>query len=991
MNPDRWRQVADVYELALEREPPARGAFLAEACRDDPDLRREVESLLAQEHTSLVVDRDTLAVAAVVLEGVSRLEPGTAVGPYRIEALIGAGGMGEVYRARDTKLDRDVALKVLPESLTHDPDRLTRFSREAQVLASLNHPNIAAIHGFEDRGDVHALVLELVEGPTLADRIGRRPLPLPEALPIARQIADALAAAHEHGVIHRDLKPANIKVRGDGTVKVLDFGLAKPLQDAASAQSGSEPPLPALQSPSIMSPVVTATGAILGTAAYMSPEQAKGRPADKRVDVWAFGCVIYETLTGKRAFNGDDVSDTLASVLKSQPDWTALPDDTPAAIRRLLRRSLEKDPRRRLSDMSDARLEIDEAQEFAGADAAPATGPRVATQVRPAPAWTIAATLAAALISAIVLWSPWRVVPLAVSEHLSVDLGADAFLGGSVGGMLQLAISPDGSMLAFVAERDGVDRLYLRRFAQLQALPLVTGQVSEPFFSPDGEWIGFFSIADHKLKKIRVAGGAAVAICDIDTLFPRGASWGDDGFIVFNPDPSAWTPLLRVPAAGGKPEPLSTLSEGEIAHRWPQVMPGAHALLYASFGTQGGIDASNIVAQRLPSGPSKTVIRGAHYARYLRSGHLVYAQGAALFAVPFDVNRLEVTGQPVAIVQGVTTYTVSGAPLFAVSDAGTLAYVPGDLITTDAPMMWMRRDGTMTPMRSVPRDWRAPQFSPDGKRIAFHVDDGRQLDVYTYEWARDFTTRLTSDPAVDSYPVWSPDGRTIVFASSRGVKQLANLYWASADGSGEAHRLTTSDDRQLATSWHPSGKYLAFDQQISPREWDLMVLPMDVSGSVWTAGTPTRVMSKIAQRPTAVFSPDGRWVAYTSNESGRSEVFVRSFPGPGAQWQVSTSGGWVPTWSRRRHELVYLSLLPDSHLMVVSYTIEGETFRGGPPQKWSEQPISGRPTARSFDLHPDGDRIVASGDLTTTTNVDKVVLVTNVLDDVRRRSSDARR
>jgi len=268
------------------------------------------------------------------------------------------------------------------------------------------------------------------------------------------------------------------------------------------------------------------------------------------------------------------------------------------------------------------------------------------------------------------------------------------------------------------------------------------------------------------------------------------------------------------------------------------------------------------------------------------------------------------------------------------------------------------------------------------------VDDGRQLDVYTYEWARDFTTRLTSDPAVDSYPVWSPDGRTIVFASSRGVKQLANLYWASADGSGEAHRLTTSDDRQLATSWHPSGRYLAFDQQIAPRQWDLMVLPMDVSGSVWTAGTPTRVMSKIAQRPTAVFSPDGQWVAYTSNESGRSEVFVRAFPGPGAQWQVSTSGGWVPTWSRRRNELVYLSLLPDSHLMVVSYSIEGETFRAGPPQKWSEQPISGRPTARSFDLHPDGDRIVASGDLTTT-KVDKVVLVSNFLDEVRRRLSDA--
>ena len=598
MNPDRWRQVADVYESALEREPAARGAFLAEACREDSDLRDEVESLLAQEHTPLVVDQDMLEVAAVVLEGLSRLQPGTALGPYRVDALIGAGGMGEVYRAHDTKLNRDIALKVLPESLTRDSDRLARFTREANVLASLNHPNIAAIYGFEDGGDVHALVLELVEGPTLADRIARGPLALPEVLAIARQIADALAAAHEHGVIHRDLKPANIKVCDDGTVKVLDFGLAKPVQDARSLHSEDAPPRSPSQSPTVRSPVVTAMGVILGTAAYMSPEQAQGRPAGKRSDVWAFGCVLYEMLTRKRAFDGDGVPDTFASVLKSQPDWSALPNDTPAAIRRLLRRALEKDPRRRLSDIADARLEIDEAQE---PDASPETRPRVTTRVQRGLAWAIPAALAVALISAIVLWSPWRAVPLHVSQHLSVDLGADAFLDGSAGGMQQLAVSPDGSMLAFVGERDGVDRLYLRRFAQLQALPLVTGPVSDPFFSPDGEWIGFFSIADRKLKKIPVAGGAAVAICDIDALYPRGASWGEDDSIVFSPYAQAWKPLLRVPAAGGKPEPISTLNEREVAHRWPQVLPGAHAVLFAAFGTQGGIDASNIVVQPLPS------------------------------------------------------------------------------------------------------------------------------------------------------------------------------------------------------------------------------------------------------------------------------------------------------------------------------------------------------------------------------------------------------
>jgi Tol biopolymer transport system component len=991
MNPDRWRRVADVYDAAMDREAAARGPFLAEACAGDADLRREVDSLLAQEHTSVVVDQKMDAVAAAVLHGMPRLEPGDTLGPYLVEALIGAGGMGEVYRAHDTKLNRGVALKVLPESLTQDADRLARFTREAHVLASLNHPNIAAIHGFEDRGDVHALVLELVEGPTLADRIGAGPLALPEALPIARQIADALAAAHEHGMIHRDLKPANVKVCDDGTVKVLDFGLAKPIRDAATPASGSAPANPASpHSPMVMSPVITAMGVILGTAAYMSPEQAKGRAADKRGDVWAFGCVFYEMLTGKRAFDGEDVSDTLASVLKGQPDWTSLPADTPAAIRRLLRRALEKDSRRRLADMADARLEIDEALGPAPADVSRETiATRGAMRIRSALPWAIAATLAIALVTTLVIWRPWQTVPIRLSPHLRVDLGAAAFLGGSVDGTPQLAISPDGSTLAFVGERDGVDQLYLRRFGQLQAVPVVMGPVRDPFFSPDGQWIGFFSLADRKLKKIAVAGGSAVPICDIDVFAPRGASWGDDDYIVFNAFAESWTRLMRVPSAGGKPDPISTLSEGDVAHRWPQVLPGATAVLFAAFGTQGGIDAANIVVQRLPSGPSKIVLRGAHYARYVRSGHLVYAQGATLFAVPFDVNRLEVTGQPAAVVQGVTGFKMSGASLFDVSDTGTLVYVAGELIGTEASMMWMRRDGTVEMMRAANRDWRSPQVSPDGKRIAFHLDDGRQLDVYTYEWARDFTTRLTTDPAVDSNPFWSPDGRTIVFSSSRGLKQLANLYWVSADGSAEPHRLTESDQRQIGGSWHPSGKYLAFDQQISQQQWDLMVVPMELNGSVWKAGTPARLVARIAQRPAGVFSADGRWVAYASNESGRSEVFVRGFPGPGTTWQVSTSGGWVPTWSRRRNELFYLS--PDSHLMVVSYAVEGDTFRANPPQKWSEQPINGRPAPRPFDLHPDGDRFVVGGVLASRTNSDKVVLVPNFFDEVRRRLSEGSR
>jgi len=986
MNPDRWQQVAELYDAAVERDPAARAAFLAERCPHDSDLRREVESLLAQEHTGVVVDRGMLEVASAVLEGVSRLDSGATLGPYRVDALIGAGGMGEVYRARDTNLNRDVALKVLPESFTRDPDRLARFTREAQVLASLNHPNIAAIHGFEDRGDVHALVLELVDGPTLADRIVRGPLPPTEALTIARQIADALAAAHERGIIHRDLKPANVKVRDDGTVKVLDFGLAKTIQDAPTTEPRAGAAALA-QSPRGMSPVITALGVMLGTAAYMSPEQARGRGADKRSDIWAFGCVLYEMLAAKRAFDGGDVADTLAGVLKGEPDWSALPADTPPAIRRLLRRALEKDPRRRLSDMGDARLEIDEALAPPAADERrEAIQPGLANRTRSAPAWTIAALLAAALIAAIASWHPWRTPTPAVSQHLSVELGADAFLGGSRLSTTPLAISPDGSLLAYMGERNRVEQLYLRRFGLLRATPLATGQVSEPFFSPDGQWVGFFSIADGKLKKIPVAGGSAVVICDIRSNYPRGASWGDDGSIVFNAGAEAWTSLLRVSSDGGKPEPVSSLREGEVAHRWPQVLPGAKAMIFAAFDSVGGIEGANLLAQPLPSGASRIVVRGAHYARYLRTGHLLYAQGSTLFAVPFDVDRLEVTGQPVAVVEGVMGFKVSGASSFDVSDNGTLSYVPGQLAGQEVPMLWMRRDGTMTAMRAAPRDWRDPRISPDGTRIAFYVDDGRHIALYTYEWARDFTTSLTFGP-IDSNPVWSPDSRTIVFSSSPNARQLANLYSRPANGSDEPRRLTVSNDRQHATSWHPTGRYLAFEQQVSREQWDVMILPMKVSGAGWKAGTPERLLSGIAQRPGAVFSPDGQWIAYASNESGHSEVFVRAFPEAGTAWQISISGGWVPTWSRRRSELFYLS--PDSHLMVVPYTIEGNTFRASPPQRWSEQPIEVRPGPRPFDLHPDGDRVVVSGAPPMTMQVDKVVLVTNFFEEVRRLLASA--
>jgi serine/threonine-protein kinase len=905
------------------------------------------------------------------------LVPGTRLGPYDITAHIGAGGMGEVYRAIDTNLKRAVAIKVLPGAVASDQERLARFQREAEVLASLNHPNIAHVHGLEKSDGTTALVMELVEGPTLADRLAEGPLAIDEALPVARQIADALDAAHERGIVHRDLKPANIKLRGDGTVKVLDFGLAKAMEPVGVRAAATS------QSPTITTPAMTQAGVLLGTAAYMSPEQAKGRPIDKRSDVWAFGCVLYEMLTAKRAFEGEDLSETLANVLKTQPDWAALPDRTPPAIRRLLRRSLEKDRGRRLADMGDARLEIEEAIPGSGHEHA---GVAVLPNRLSAILWTVIFLLGSALLALLAMWRPWQERASLPSQRLTVQIGADASLRPGTG--MPFAISPDGSMLAFVSEpRDGSRRLYLRRFGQLEADVLVanaSGSLADPFFSPDGQWIGFFSVADRAIKKISIAGGTAVTVCDSPTNPSRGASWGDDGYIVFNPRAQDG-PLLRVSSAGGTPEPISALREGEVAHRWPQMLPGGGSMLFTAVATFNGVDGARIVAQQLPAGPAKTVVEGAYYGRYVRSGHLLYIQGNTLFAVPFDVQRLETSGTPVAVVQGVRTLTESAASWFDVSESGTLVYVPGELTDNDARMLWLNRDGALKPLRAMPADWRNPQFSPDGKRLAFAVDDRGQSDVWVHELENGREWNLTLDPGQDTSPVWSPDGSSIAFASTRGDGQTLNLYWQSADGSGGAHRLIESSVEQRPTSWHTSGQYLAYHAA-----GEIAILPLENAGSGPKAGSPMPFVTRrgASSAVNGMFSPDGQWLAYQSQEGGRTEVFVRPFPGPGGgQWQLSTAGGRIPTWSRRLPELFFQS--SDNRLMLVTYTIHGSAFRADPPQQWTSELIQSRPGHRWFDLHPDGDRFVvnAAESVEATPKLDAVVVITNVFDELRRSAA----
>jgi len=887
--------------------------------------------------------------------------------------------MGEVYQATDTHLKRQVAIKVLPDAIAASPERLARFHREAEVLASLNHPNIAGIYGLEKNVGSTALILEFVEGPTLGDRIAQGPISIDEALPIAKQITEALEAAHEQGIIHRDLKPSNIKLRSDGTVKVLDFGLAKAIEPISGMSSSGS------MSPTMTTPAMTQIGMLLGTPAYMSPEQARGKAVDKRTDIWAFGVVVFEMLTGHRPFSGDTVSDTLASILGMDPNWRALPATVPMDLRRLLRRCLEKDPKRRLQAIGDARIQIDDLVSGAREESVgSAVSPRLPWQrVMP---WAAAGGLAVVLM--IVLWAPWRNTGQPTQPlQVSAELGADAWLVTDQGAAAVL--SPAGTTLAFVAQEStgGRPQLYVRSLDQLQATRLAgTAGADSPFFSPDGQWIAFF--ADQKLKKIPVTGGPAVTICDAPDT--RGGSWGEDGTIAFSR--SVGGALLRVSSAGGNPQPLTTLDDGEVTQRWPQLLPGGKAVLYSGHTSTSGFNNASLVVQPLPAGARKVVQRRGYYGRYLASGHLAFIHDGTLFAAPFDLDRLELTSEPVPILEGVVSNTFGGGQ-FAVSNNGTLVYLPGQSVSNDKPIDWMHRDGKTSPLRTTPANWNNLQFGPDGRRLAMDVNDGKQLDVWIYEWERDTPSRLTFDPSDELKPVWTPDGRRIVFASNRGDKSTPNIYWQRADGTGAVQRLTNSKNRQLPASWHPSGKFLAFSEFSSQTNEDLMILPMvgdEATG--WKPGEPAVFLNTPFVEFEPMFSPDGHWVAYFSNESGRFEVYVRPFPGPGGKWQVSTTGGIYPTWSRTRSELFFSTL--GGQIMAAPYTAAGDSFQVQKTYLWSEAhffpPIGPN---RTFDLHPDGDRFALARIPEAQTDVQHrhVTLIFNFFQELPRIITGAKR
>jgi serine/threonine-protein kinase len=900
------------------------------------------------------------------------LAHGTRIGPYEIAAQIGAGGMGEVYRAIDTTLKRAVAIKALPEALASEADRLARLQREAEVLASLNHPHIAQIYGLEKAEGSTALVLEFVDGPTLADRIVQGPIPIDEALPIAKQIAEALEAAHEQGIVHRDLKPANIKLRPDGQVKVLDFGLAK----LATRELASTGPAGLTASPTL---TIQATylGVILGTAAYMSPEQAKGKMVDRRTDIWAFGVVLCEMLTGRRMYDGETAAETLARIIEREPDLSALPPATPATIRAVLERCLTKDPRARLQAIGEARITLERAIAHPLSSIERASdSSRDRSRRGGIAAWALVAAFAIALAVTLGLWAPWREASPRATVRVNVDIGVDASLMTDVG--TAAVLSPDAQILAFAARptESGPSYLYVRRLDQLSATQIAgTEDARSPFFSPNGQWIAFF--AEGKLKKVAVVGGAVVTVSDAAS--GRGGSWAEDDTITFQPNISAGNAsLARVSSAGGKPTFSKPEEQGRA--RFPQVLPGG-AILYTRYAP----GATGEIRVELPDGERRVLFMGG-YARYLRSGHLLYVHEGILYAVAFDVRRLQPVGQAVPVIESVLANdNMSGAQFF-VSDNGTLVYLAGGDATTEPPVMsWLDVTGKVTTLLPVGRNWLSPRFSPDGTQLAIEIVDGSS-DIWTYDIKRGVLDRKTGDTrAQEGEPIWTPDGRRIMFTKADSVGGAPNLYWVRADLTGEVQRLTNSPWAQNPGSWHPNGKTLAFAQANTRTNPDIWLLPMEGDEtSGWKPGVAMVLIQTEANENNPQFSPDGKWLAYVSNRSGVFEVYVQPYPGPGGPWQVSSGGGLAPVWSKAKQELFYSTL--DQQIMVAPYRVVGAEFRRDPPRRWSSTRFAVRGQRTSFDLHPDGNRfaLAVAPEAREFVRRDELIFVFNFFDELRR-------
>jgi serine/threonine-protein kinase len=902
------------------------------------------------------------------------LSAATRLGPYEIQALLGAGGMGEVYRARDTKLGRDVAIKILPEVFASDPERLARFEREARMLAALNHPHIGAIYGVEDAESVRALVLELVEGDTLAERLRRGPVPITDALAIARQIAEALESAHERDIVHRDLKPGNVKITPEGTVKVLDFGLAKAVVSDATGPDLSQSPTVSVNG--------TLEGAILGTAAYMSPEQARGKTIDKRTDIWAFGCVLYEMLAGCRAFPGDTASDAIAAILEREPRWDRLPSATPTAVRHLLRRCLEKDPKRRLRDIGDARLELDEVL------SSPARGdlqkPAVITRRT---AISALAGAAAGVVTGIFAISRYRSAVPRNLTRFRVPLPEGAVAAASFN--KRVAISPDGTHVAFnlIQSVSGFtgspanEKFFLHSLRELEpkVIPIAGGAA---FFSPEGRWVGFLtgSPGNLQVRKMPLDGGPPVTVCAKGYV---GATWAADDMIYFVAESPGG--LVRVAATGGEPKEVVKIdfAKGDRQHRYPCALPGGKGILI-TVGTADSetFDDAHIAVLNTETGQIKTVVEGGTHPRYSPSGHVLYARDGKIFAIPFDFKRLKTMGQPFPVLEGVLMSRNSGVANYDVSASGDLVYIPGIVDKGERTLVWVDRQGNAETLKLPPRPYLHPRISPDMRQLAVEIE-GPNHNFYIYDFAREVLSQMTTDGA-SHWPVWSPDGAQLVYRS--GPMGAFKMWQVPADRSHAAAELPGVGLSQSAESWSPDGRALAYTA-ITP-EAGSHILVESLEGL--HESQPFADIKAAAGSPK--FSPDGRWLAYCSNESKRPQIYVQAFPGPGAKIQVSSDGGTDPVWKRSGGELYFRN---GDKMMAVAVST-APTFTAGHPQTLWEGHYShgmstscGPPgaTASNYDVTADGRRFLMVKDEAPDTAVSKqIVVVLGWADEMNRLS-----